>query len=243
MSVPGAVIESVGLRKTFGRLPVLRGLDLAVPAGTVTALVGPNAAGKSTFIKAVLGLVRPDGGTLRVLGHDPAAGHDYRAQIGYMPQAARFPDNLTGREVLQLLRGLRGAGAGAGEDQTLIEAFGLESQLGQPVRVLSGGTRQKLNAVIAFLWRPALVILDEPTAGLDPIASGQFKATVRAAAARGTTVLLTSHLLGEVEELADRVAFLLDGRIRFDGTLEALRHDTGERRLERAVARLMERAA
>ena len=235
-------VEASGLRKRFGRLPVLQGLDLEIASGGgITAIVGPNAAGKSTFIKMLLGLVRPDGGHLAVLGSDPAAGDAYRARVGYMPQAARFPENLSGHEVLRLLSGLRGHPAE--QDRELIEAFALERELAKPVRTLSGGTRQKLNAVVAFLFRPALVILDEPTAGLDPVASALLKDKVLAAAAAGTTVLLTSHLMGEVEELAGRIAFLLEGRIRFHGAVEDLRADTGERKLERAVARLMERAA
>ena len=236
-----AVIEAAALEKRFGKLPVLQGLDLVVPAGGITALVGPNAAGKSTFIKTVLGLVRPDRGHLTVLGCDPAHGEGYRERVGYMPQAARFPENLTGHEVIRLLSGLRGHPAN--QDTELIATFGLESELPKPVRTLSGGTRQKLNAVVAFLFRPTLVILDEPTAGLDPVASAQLKDKVLAAPGQGTTVLLTSHLMGEVEELAERVAFLLEGRVRFHDTVEALRLETGETKLERAVARLMVRAA
>lgn len=235
------VIEAVGLEKRFGRLPVLQGLDLSIPAGGITALVGPNAAGKSTFIKAVLGLVRPDRGQLAVLGQRPEAGDAYRERVGYMPQAARFPENLTGREVIRLLSGLRGHPAN--QDLELVETFGLDDELAKPVRTLSGGTRQKLNAVVAFLFRPSLVILDEPTAGLDPVSSAQLKDKVLAAPGQGTTVLLTSHLMGEVEELADRVAFLLEGRVRFHDTVAVLREQTGESKLERAVARLMVRAA
>lgn len=233
-----AVVEAHGLRKRFGRLQVLQGIDLAIPEGSVTAIVGPNAAGKSTFIRSILGFVRPDAGTLRVLGDDPRQGEAYRARVGYMPQAPRFPDNLTGRDVLRLLTGLRG-GTEA-QDRELIETFDFDGELDKPARVLSGGTRQKLNAVVAFLFRPALVILDEPTAGLDPVSSARLKDKVLASPARGTTVLLTSHLMAEVEELATHIAFLLDGRIHFDGTLDALRARTGESRLERAVARLME---
>lgn len=232
-------VEASALEKRFGRLSVLRGLDLAIPSGGITALVGPNAAGKSTFIRSVLGLVRPDAGRLRVLGFDPGEGDGYRTRVGYMPQAARFPENLTGQEVLRLVSGLRGHPDD--QDRELIATFGLADQLGKPVRTLSGGTRQKLNAVVAFLFRPSLVILDEPTAGLDPVASSQLKDKVRSAPAHGTSVLLTSHLMGEVEELADRVAFLLEGQIRFHGSIGELRAMTGEARLERAVARLMER--
>ena len=229
-------IEALGVTKRFGRLPVLRGLDLTVKAGGIAAIVGPNAAGKSTFIKSVLGLVGIDSGKLRVLGQDPSDGFAYRAEIGYMPQAARFPENLTGNEVLALLTGLR---PDQPQDRELIEIFGLVEELTQPVRTLSGGTRQKLNAVVAFLFRPKLLILDEPTAGLDPISSAKLKDKVLQAPAQGTTVLLTSHLMSEVEELAGEIAFVLDGQIRFHGSIELLRNRSGETRLERAVAWLM----
>jgi Cu-processing system ATP-binding protein len=124
-------------------------------------------------------------------------------------------------------------------DDDLIHRFNLGPELPKPVRTLSGGTRQKLNAVVAFLFRPSLVILDEPTAGLDPLASAILKEKIQEVAGQGVTVILTSHLMGEIEELADDVIFLVEGRVHFQGTMEQLRHATGEQRLERAVARLM----
>ena len=153
-----------------------------------------------------------------------------------MPQGAPFPENLTGREVLALVQSLR---PGDAIDDDLAHRFQLDAALDKPVRLLSGGTRQKLNAALAFWFRPALLVLDEPTAGLDPLASGVFKEKVQHAADGGATVLLTSHVMGEVEELADDVLFLLDGQVRFQGTMEDLRRLTGEQRLERAVSRLM----
>jgi Cu-processing system ATP-binding protein len=234
------VLEIEGLRKRYGRLTALAGVDLSVGAGRVLGLVGPNAAGKSTLIKSVLGLVRPDGGRIGVngvpVGDDPA----YRHAIGYMPQAPRFPDNLTGREVLDLLADLRG---GEDADDTLLHVLGLDSVLDRPVRVLSGGTRQKLNAAVAFRYRPPLLILDEPTASLDPVAAGRLKAHIRASAEEGTAVLLTSHTMADMEELADELVYLVDGSVRFHGTLDTLRLKTGERKLERAVAALMQEAA
>jgi Cu-processing system ATP-binding protein len=229
-------VEIAGLRKRFGRLQVLDGVDAVLAPGRVTAIVGPNASGKSTLIKCLLGLVRPDAGMVRVLGmeagRDPAA----RRRIGFMPQGAPFPENLTGREILALVRGLR---PGDDADEDLLHRFALGDQLDKPARFLSGGTRQKLNAVIAFLFRPAVVILDEPTSGLDPLASAILKERVREAVEGGTTVVLTSHLMAEVEELADEVLFLVDGAAHFQGSMEELRRLTGEQRLERAVARLM----
>lgn len=226
-----------GLRKRYGAVEVLRGVDLVAPPGRITALVGPNAAGKSTLIKTVIGLVRADGGRVTVDGTPVDGGQRYRERVGYMPQAARFPEHLTGLEVLALLRRLRGPGAPV--DESLIDDLDLRPALSRPVGTLSGGTRQKLNAVVAFLFQPSLVILDEPTAGLDPVASGVLKGKVSATAAAGGAILLTSHILSEVEELADDIVFLTEGRVVFQGPIARLLIEAGETRLERAVARLM----
>ena len=229
-----------GLRKRFGRREVLRGLDLTIQPGRVTAVVGPNAAGKTTLIKTILGLVRADrgGGTVEVDGILVNGGPGYRERIGYMPQSARFPEHLTGREVIRFLTDLRGRKTEL--DEELIERFRLESSLVQPIRTLSGGTRQKLNAVVACLFRPSLLILDEPTAGLDPVAAGLLKDKVLRAPALGATVLLTSHIMSEVEELAQDLVFLIEGAIAFQGTVETLLAESGETRLERAIARRLE---
>lgn len=232
-------VEARGLTKRFGRLEVLRGLDLAIPRGRIVGLVGPNAAGKTTFIKSILGLVHPDGGELAVFGHRVNGHEGYRRQIGYMPQAASFPGNLTGAEVLRMVRDLRQRADADAE--ALLQRFHLASELEKPVRTLSGGTRQKLSAVVAFLFQPDLLILDEPTAGLDPIASGVLKDLLGECRARGATVLLASHTLAELEEVADDIVFLLEGRVHFHGSIDQLRAMTGCERLERAVAVLMER--
>jgi len=222
---------------------VLRGLDLTIHPGRVTAVVGPNAAGKTTLIKTILGLVRADrgGGSVEVDGIPVNGGPAYRERIGYMPQAARFPEHLTGREVIRFLMDLRGRTTGP--DEELIERFRLEPSLDKPIRTLSGGTRQKLNAVVACLFRPSLLILDEPTAGLDPVSAGILKDKVLRAPAAGVTVLLTSHIMSEVEELAQDLVFLLEGTIAFQGTVDALLAQTGETRLERAIARRLEARA
>lgn len=230
-------IDIAGLRKRFGRTDVLAGLDAVVNAGRVTALVGPNAAGKSTLLKCVLGLVRPDSGTIRIDGTPVAADPGYRRAIGYMPQRAAFPDNLSGDEVIALLRSVRGVDAAL--DFELIERFGLGGELRKRVHTLSGGTRQKLNAVAAYLFRPSLVILDEPSAGLDPHANGILKQKIADSTRLGATHLITSHVLSELEELADDVLFVSEGRVSYSGSLEQLRAATGERRLERAVGSLM----
>lgn len=230
-----------GLHKRFGALHVLRGIDMQFEPGSVTAILGHNGSGKTTLIKTILGLVKPDAGRLFFDGQKLSADAAYRARIGYMPQIARFPENLTGTELLAMLKDLRGNPAAL--DEELLEAFALENELEKPLRTLSGGTRQKVSAVIAFLFQPSFIILDEPTAGLDPVASRVLKDKIIDERSKGTTFVLTSHLLSEVEELADRIVFLLDGQIRFAGTATELKTTTGHPELERAIAHLMTEAA
>ena len=242
------MLEIRDLTKRFGAHTVLRGVDLTVQPGRVTAVVGPNGAGKTTLIKSVLGLTRPDGGAV-TLGGQPAVGDAYRARIGYMPQIARFPDNLCAADLVAMLVDLRGGPTASGApraatlDEELVARFDLEPQLHKPLRTLSGGTRQKVNAVLAFLFRPELLVLDEPTAGLDPIASGVLKDKIVAERTAGRTFVLTSHISSELEELADDVAFLLDGRVTFAGPVEELLRRTRQPRLERAIAEVMRRSA
>lgn len=231
------MIQVTGLRKRFGRLEVLRGLDLAVAPGRVTAILGPNGTGKTTLIKSILGLTRPDGGEVRLGGAALDADGAHRARIGYMPQIARFPENLSARELVTFVRSLRGPDAAA--DCELVERFRLGEHLDKPLRTLSGGTRQKVNAALAFLFAPDLLILDEPTAGLDPVAAGVLKDKIRLERDRGRTVILTSHVLTEVEELADDLAYLVEGRLRFAGSVHDLKVETRQLSLERAVAAMM----
>jgi Cu-processing system ATP-binding protein len=233
------MIHITNLSKRFGSLDVLRSVELVVRPGRVIAIVGPNGAAKTTLIKSVLGLTRPDAGHIVLDGADVIGGDAYRSQIGYMPQIARFPDNLTGAELIALLRDLRGSAAVL--DTELIRSFGLEDSLHKPLRVLSGGTRQKVNAAMAFLFAPQLLILDEPTAGLDPLSSSVLKDKILAERGAGKTVMVTSHIMNELEELADDVAFMLEGSMAFVGTLDELKRITSQTTLERAVATMMTR--
>ena len=234
-------VDLRSLRKRYGRLEVLRGVDAVIAPGRITAIVGPNAAGKTTLIKTILGMVRPDSGAVLVdgtaVGRDPA----YREQIGYMPQAARFPEQLSGREVIGLLTAVRGRSDRL--DDQLIEQFRLTPHLDRPIRTLSGGTRQKLNAAVAFLFRPSLLILDEPTAGLDPVGAGLLKDKVLRAPEEGTTVILTSHIMSEIEELAQDLVFLVEGTVIYQGPVASLLARSGELRLERAIAAILAGAA
>ncbi len=231
-----------GLAKRFDLMPVLRDVDLVLEREQVTALVGPNAAGKSTLIKCVLGLVRANAGRITVFGEAAGADPHYRRFIGYMPQLPRFPENLTGQEVLDFLASLRSDQAD--NARVVAEAIGLTAEtLARPVRTLSGGSRQKLNAVVALRYDAPLLILDEPTASLDPLSSGHLKDLVRRRKDNGAAVLLTSHVMAEVEELADRLVYLVEGSVRFNGSIDELRLVTGELKVERAIAQLMRQAA
>ena len=225
------------LDKRFGSAHVLRAVDLDIVGGRVTAIVGPNGAGKTTLMKMILGLTRIGEGRILVdgerVGDDPA----YRAHIGYMPQIARFPENLTGAELIAMMRDLRGGAAEV--DDGLITRFQLADHLGKPLRVLSGGTRQKVNAVLAFLFRPELLVLDEPTSGLDPVASSTLKDKIAEVRAAGRTVIVTSHVLSDLDAIADDIVFLNEGRVGFAGAVHDLKLATRQLSLERAIAQVM----
>jgi Cu-processing system ATP-binding protein len=233
------VIEIRGLAKRFGARTVLHGVDLAIAPERVTGIVGPNGAGKTTLMKSILGLVRPDTGVVIVDGRvvDAVRDASYRARIGYMPQIARFPENLSAAELFAMLRDLRGDARPV--DEQLLRDFGLHEHFDKPLRVLSGGTRQKVNAALAFAFSPDLLILDEPTAGLDPVAAGVLKDKIAAQRALGRTVVITSHILAELDELCDDVVFLLDGSIRYAGSVHDLKLRTRQFSLERAIATMM----
>jgi len=234
------MIEVSKVTKRFGDNQVLRGVDLTVAGGRVMGLVGPNGAGKTTLIKTLLGLCQPTSGEIRIDGETILRTEgSYRARIGYMPQIARFPENLTGAELFDMLRDLRGESGLL--DAELLRGFALEvgGQLDKPLRVLSGGTRQKVNACLALLFRPSILVLDEPTAGLDPLSSAILKDRILSLRSEGVTVLVTSHIMSELEELCDDVAFLLDGVTRFVGPVAQLTAMTQKANLERAIAALM----
>jgi Cu-processing system ATP-binding protein len=230
------MITFSGVSKRFGARDALAGVSFAVRTGAVTALVGPNGSGKTTLVKIALGLTRPACGSL-MIGDVPVDGSwEYRRAIGYMPQLARFPEHLRVRDLLALVDALR---PGATRDDALEIAFGLAAHMDAPLGTLSGGTRQKVNAVIAFRFRPSLLILDEPTAGLDPLASRILKDAILRARDEGRTVLISSHILAELEEVADDVAFLCDGTLRFAGSVASVLAQTGRARLGDAIAALM----
>lgn len=230
------MIALEGIRKAFGRRQVLEGITLSLEPGRITALVGPNGTGKTTLIKIILGMTRPDAGRLLLDGAPVDPDGRYRARVGYAPQAPRLPENLSVGEVFAMLRALR---PGTPVDEGLVEDFGLRAEWETRVGTLSGGWRQKLSSACAFLFAPDVLLLDEPTAGLDPVSAGFLKARLRAARAEGRAILISSHILSELEEIADDIAFLNEGHLRFAGPIASLLEETGTRRLEPAVAALL----
>ncbi|MFO8150054.1 MAG: ABC transporter ATP-binding protein [Trueperaceae bacterium] len=221
------VIRTRGLVKDYGRTRALAGLDLEVQAGEVYGFIGPNGAGKSTTIRILLDLLRPTAGEAEVLGQAPAAGGPaLRARIGYLPGELAMPARVTAREQLAHLAALRG-GRGSEHVDALAERFTLD--LDRPLRALSRGNKQKLGVIQAFMHEPELLILDEPTSGLDPLLQHEFLDLVRETSARGATVFMSSHVLREVESVADRVAVIREGRTVDVDSVRGLRARAGQR--------------
>jgi len=231
------MIKINNLVKKFGKLTVLRELDIEIETGKITAIIGHNGSGKTTLIKCLLGLDKPTSGLISINGFRLNGDWSYRDNIGYMPQMARFPENLTAREVLRMIKDLRGINGDL--EKELVAFFNMDGEIRKPIRTLSGGTRQKVSAIIALMFNPDLLILDEPTAGLDPISSSLLKDRLMHEKENGKTIIITSHIMSELEELADNLVYLLDGKIIFTGTVEEIIEQSGEKNLERAVAYLM----
>jgi len=217
------VIEVRGLVKAFGTFRALDGLDLMVEAGEVHGFLGPNGAGKSTTIRVLLGLLRKDAGEVRILGGDPwrdaAALH---RRLAYVPGDVSLWPNLSGGEIVDLLIRMRGADPASSRREELIERFSLDPT--KRGRAYSKGNRQKVALVAAFAADPDLLILDEPTSGLDPLMEQVFNECVAEHTGRGATVLLSSHILSEVDRLADRVTIIREGKVVETGRISDLRH-------------------
>jgi beta-exotoxin I transport system ATP-binding protein len=219
--VAEAVLEIEGLVKHYGRIEAVRGIDLEVGRGEVFGFLGPNGAGKSTTIRCLLGLLRPTAGRIRAFGLD--AGRDgvaLRRRVAYIPGELRLPERLTGAQLVSSIGRLRG-GFDRGCRDELAERLRLD--LDRPLRDLSSGNRRKVALLLAFLAQAELLVLDEPTSGLDPLMQHEFLALVREARAGGATVFLSSHVLGEVQRAADRVAVLRAGQVVAQGTVAELR--------------------
>jgi Cu-processing system ATP-binding protein len=233
------VITVNHLQKSFGKSRVLDQLSLELYRGQSIALVGPNGSGKTTFIKCLLGLVIPDKGEI-IVNDEPVCGAwMYRNLIGYMPQIGRYPDNITVKQLFEMLNSIRKDKINE-RDTELMESFSISSFENKTMRSLSGGTRQKVSACLAFLFNPQILILDEPTAGLDPVSAEILKEKVIREQQKGKLILITSHILSDLEEIASEVLFLNEGKKVFFKKTEELKKETGSGNLSKALATIMQ---
>ncbi|REJ84460.1 MAG: ABC transporter ATP-binding protein [Bacteroidetes bacterium] len=227
-----------GLNKSFGKQTVLNDISLEFSGGKVICLIGPNGSGKTTLIKCLLGLVIPDRGIVKMDTRDMLKDWTCRNAVGYMPQILRFPEQIRMKSVFELIKDFRSDFQNY--DEELIESLGLNLIMQKKMGTLSGGTRQKVSAALAFLFRPSVLVLDEPTSGLDPVASEKLKNKIRKERQRGALTFITTHNMSEVEELADNVVFIVDGKIRFYKSVDTIMNETGEMKIGRGLAKLME---
>ncbi len=224
------------LYKTFGKNQVLKGLDMDFKQSHITAVLGPNSSGKTTLMKSLLGMVIPDSGQILVDDVDIKNNCDYRNKIGYLPQIARFPENLKVIELLDMIRELRQSDASC---DTLLDYFELRPFINERLGYLSGGTRQKVNIVQALMFDCPYLLLDEPTVGLDPLSLIRLKDLILKERGKKKTILITSHIMSFVEEMADEVIFILDGKIYFSGHPQKIKKEYGSYTLERAIAKVL----
>ena len=231
------IIQIKQLKKSFGKLQVLKQIECNFSKGAIVGILGPNASGKTTLIKSILGMVIPDSGEILFDGKAIANNFLYKQNIGYMPQIGRYPDNMKIGDLFKMMKDLRNVHENL--DTDLIEAYGLNKMTDKAMHTLSGGTRQKVSAALACLFDPPVLILDEPTAGLDPLSSEILKDKIVKEKAKGKLVLITSHILTEVDELADQVMYLFEGNIKFYKTLSALKAETGEQRLGKVLTKIL----
>lgn len=226
------------IHKSFGKHHVLKGLNFEVGEGQALALMGPNGSGKTTLIKCILGLVRPDEGNIFFNDSSVVGNWHYREHIGYMPQAAKFPERITVKELFSMMRDLRKRNASQ-TDNDLFEEYGLHSIFEKKIGTLSGGTKQKVSAALAFLFDPKVLILDEPTTGLDPVSSEILKRKIIRERANGKLVFITSHIMSDVEEVSSHVMYLNEGRVEFIKPMALIKNETGESSLNKAIVKIM----
>lgn len=224
------------LHKNFGKNQVLEGIDLSINNSGIFAILGPNGSGKTTLIKSVLGMVIPNEGTISVLGQNIKKNSSYRHKINYLPQIANFPNNLSVKELIKMIKDLRGS---TDEDLRLIELFKLKPFLDEKLGNLSGGTKQKVNILLTFMFDSPLIILDEPTTGLDPVSLIRLKELIQSEKNKGKTIIITSHIMSFVEEVSDEIVFLLEGKIYFKGTISELKFQTEQEDFEHAIASIL----
>lgn len=231
------MIQVQNISKTFGKLTVLNKVSLSLKNGECIALIGPNGCGKTTLIKSILGMVLPNSGEILFNGESILKTISYRKDIGYMPQIGRYPENMTIGQIISMVKGIRNNEKDLDED--LYRAFEIDKLLDKKMRTLSGGTTQKVSATLAFLFNPNVLILDEPTAGLDPLASEILKEKISKEKSKGKLILITSHLLSELDDLVSQIIFMQDGKLIFHKNVEQLKKETGTDKISKSILHVL----
>ena len=231
------MIEIKNLTKKFGKLNVLHDVSLSCKKGECIALIGPNGCGKTTLIKTILGMVLPDNGSIKFNKKSIVKEYLYRSSIGYMPQIGRYPDTMTIGGVVEMIKAIRNTNQEL--DEELWHSFELDKMADKQMRTLSGGTTQKVSATLAFLFNPDVLILDEPTAGLDPLASEILKDKIIKEKEKGKLILITSHLLSELDDLVTEIIFMPEGNIHFHKKVADLKAETNETKISKAIASIL----
>lgn len=223
--------------KKFGNQQVLTNVDLDLLMGKSYALVGPNGSGKTTLIKSILGLVIPSAGEIVFDNKSIARDWKYREKIGYMPQIGRYPENMTIGQLIDMMKNIRNNSPEL--DDSLIEAFKLYKIYDKRMHALSGGTRQKVSAALAFLFKPPVLILDEPTAGLDPISVEVLKEKIQDERTKGKLLIISSHILSDLDELTTDMIYIFEGKLHYNNTIQTLKDETQEKKLGKAIATMI----
>lgn len=228
------MIDLRQVSKRFGKLQALDQINLKFEAGRSYAMIGPNGSGKTTLIKSVLGMVIPSSGEIYVDGENIRDHWSYRNKIGYMPQIGRYPENMRIGQLFDMMKNIRAEKKEF--DESLIHEFALEKIFDKRMHALSGGTRQKVSAALAFLFHAPILILDEPTAGLDPVSVEILKDKILQERSQGKLFIISSHILSDLDELAGDIIYLFEGKIQYNNTIAALKEETQEERLGKAIA-------
>jgi Cu-processing system ATP-binding protein len=231
------MISFNSIHKKFAKLQALNGVTLDVKSSRSYALIGPNGSGKTTLIKCLLGLVIPSSGEILFDGKSISNDWKYREKIGYMPQIGRYPDNITIGQLIDMMKNIRPDHEKF--DDELIDNFKLYKMYDKKMHSLSGGTRQKVSAALAFLFNAPVLILDEPTAGLDPLSAEILKEKILQEKSKGKLLLITSHILNDLDELTTDIIYMFEGMLQYNNTIESLKQETNEKRLGKAIATLI----
>lgn len=234
------MIEIENISKTYSNTRALRKISITISLGELVAFLGPNGSGKTTMIKIILGLVKPTKGSIAIDGDKITNDWIYRNKIGYMSQIANFPENLTAEELFNMVIRIRRQEPVYKDD--LIERFRLSDFLNKPLKALSGGTKQKVNAVMALMFDVPILILDEPTVGLDPESARIFKHFILEQNKSGKTIIFSSHVMYDIEELSQKVFVLQDGYMIYNGSLEELKSETDAKGIEEALVEITKRS-